>query len=94
MQGKARRYSSLSQEGTQADRSLQARRAAHLKWAKTDPREGTLAARRALQGRFEQAADPERKAFCRSRSGYDAEHLKKAFYLDLSRRSAEARRRA
>jgi hypothetical protein len=76
-----------------SDRTLQARHAAHIKWSRHDAKEGTLAARMAFQKRFEREVDPEGVLPLEERLRR-AEHAKKAYFLSLARRSAEARRRS
>lgn len=65
--------------------SLQAKIAAHLSWAKTPDRTARTAnARNALENKFLAEADGDPKR---------AESLRKAYYLNLARKSAQARRR-
>jgi hypothetical protein len=77
---------------TPTERSMRARAAAYAKWAQTDTGEGTVAARAAFLDRFERQVDPagilpEPERVRRARSA------RKAYMLDLARRSAQARRR-
>ncbi|MEU1205491.1 hypothetical protein [Nocardia sp. NPDC005825] len=75
------------------DRVLQARIAAHASWAKTEDRAArTAKARRALMDKFERAVDPDGLLSPEERA-FRAEHARKAHYLRLSRKSAQARRR-
>jgi hypothetical protein len=73
-----------------AARSLQARRAALLKWARTDPKEGTLAARRAFRDSFYDQTDPSLPEPERRRR---AEALRKAHYAELALKSVQARKK-
>jgi len=70
-----------------------ARIAAYTRWARTpDATSATAPARRAFASRFEREVDPDRvlPADVRARM---AEAAKKAYYVRLAYRSAEARRR-
>lgn len=78
---------------TPEERALAARIAAHSKWAQTDPREGTAAARKAALDRFEKQVDPEGVLDALERARR-AEHAKKAYFLQLAAKSAQARRKA
>ncbi|MFE3080907.1 hypothetical protein [Nocardia tengchongensis] len=72
---------------------LQARIAAHASWAQTKDRAARTAnARRALMNKFERAVDPDGLLSAEERA-FRAEHARKAHYLRLSRKSAQARRR-
>lgn len=65
--------------------SLQARKAAHKSWGRTPNRTArTEPARRALEDKFLAEADGDPKR---------AESLRKAFYVDLAVKSAQARAR-
>ncbi len=64
---------------------------AHSLHAKYDPRETTRAARAAFLDRFEREADPDGVLSPDERSRR-ASHLKKAYFLRLAKKSAEARR--
>jgi hypothetical protein len=76
-----------------SDRALAARIAAHSKWAKTtDPAAATAPARKAFLDRFERQVDPDRTLTSEQRAR-QAEHARKQYFLDLARRSAQARRR-
>lgn len=75
-----------------AETRLSAARLAHLSWAKTPDRAArTAPARAGLMAKFEREADPDGTLDPAERTKR-AEHLRKAFYLDMSRRAAEARR--
>ena len=77
-----------------AERSLAARRAAHLRWAREDPNapDGPLhRARKAFRDRFEREVDPDGRLDPAERARR-AESLRRAFYLDLARKSVRARR--
>lgn len=75
------------------DRVLQARIAAHASWARTEDRSArTAKARRALLDKFERAVDPDGLLTPAERA-FRAGHARKAFYLGLSRKSAQVRRR-
>lgn len=66
-------------------RNLNERYAAHVSWANTSDRTArTAPAREAMARKFLEQADGDPKR---------AESLRKAYYLDLARKSAEARRR-
>ena len=70
---------------TDAERKLAAQIRSHISWAKTDDRAARTAnARGAADQRFldQAGGDPVK-----------AQHLRKAFYLDIARKSAQARRR-
>jgi hypothetical protein len=76
-----------------AERSLAASIAAHSKWAKSDPVEGTAAARQAfLVDRFERQADPLGQLDPAERARR-AEHLRKAHFKRLALASARSRRK-
>ncbi len=71
---------------TPAERALRARIASHESWAATPDRPArTAPARRALDAKFLAAADGD---------PVRAEHLRKAYYLRLALKSAQARRKA
>ena len=76
---------------TPAERSLQARAAAHAKWSRTDPKEGSARARRAFYKRFENQVDPDR-VLPPAQRARRADHARRAYMLDLSRRAAKAGR--
>jgi hypothetical protein len=70
---------------SEAERKLAAQIRAHISWANTEDRtQRTANARAAFEQRFLDAAggDPVKAA-----------HLRKAFYLDIARKSAKARRK-
>ncbi|NMI00721.1 hypothetical protein HF526_25940 [Pseudonocardia sp. K10HN5] len=70
-----------------------ARFAAHRSWAATPDRAArTAPARRAFDERFEAEVDPDGAMTPEARAAA-AESARKAYFLDLARRSAEARRR-
>jgi hypothetical protein len=78
---------------TPGQRSLQARAAVHTSWAKTTDRSRrTAPAREAMLARFERQVDPEGVLPAAERA-VRAESAKQAYFLDLSRKSAESRRR-
>ncbi len=74
-------------------RSLHARAAAFSKWAKTDPVEGTAAARKAALERFDRQVDPEGSLPPAERARR-AECARKAYFSRLALASAKARRKA
>ncbi|MDP3712574.1 MAG: hypothetical protein Q8R60_08830 [Mycobacteriales bacterium] len=78
-------------ERTPQQRSLAARLAAHSKWARTDAREGTAAARKAFADRFEREVDPDGLLAPEERARR-AEHARKAYFTRLALKSAQARR--
>jgi alpha-D-ribose 1-methylphosphonate 5-triphosphate synthase subunit PhnG len=75
---------------TAEQRILRARLAAHTLHSKVDGREHTAAARAAFLDRFEQQVDPDRCLDPVERARR-AEHARKAYFLDLSLKSARAR---
>lgn len=78
---------------TPSERSLQARMAAHASWAKTaDPAARTAAARKAAMARFDRQVDPDGTMEPAERARRAA-HARKAYYLELARKSAMARRK-
>jgi hypothetical protein len=74
-----------------AERTLRARRAAHEKWAHTDPVEGTAKARAKFLASFLDEVDPGRVLPEKERLRR-AESARKAFYTQLAFLSAKARR--
>lgn len=75
-----------------AERTLRTRAAAHAKWAhEPDRTAATSKARAGLQARFERQVDPNGVLDPVERAKR-AESARKAYYADLSRRSAKARR--
>lgn len=81
---------SLSQEGKNA-RVLRSRIAAHVRWSKEDPVEGTARARAAFLDRFEKEVDPEGLLPPDERARR-ATHARKAYFQRLALKSAKARR--
>jgi hypothetical protein len=77
---------------TPAQRSLRARVAAHASHAKHDPRIRTKKARVALDRRFEDEVDPDRLLTPQERARR-ASHARRAYFLKLSLKSAQARRK-
>ena len=77
-------------ERTPDQRALAARIAAHHKWATTDPVEGTAAARLAFDARFYADIPTDLPPAERDRR---AEHKRKAYFLTLALKSAQARRK-
>ena len=75
-----------------AERTLRGRLAAHSKWAKHDPVDGTASARAEFLSRFERDADPD-GTLPRAERARRAEHLRKAYFTRLALASARARRR-
>ncbi len=75
------------------ERALQARAAAHASWALTpDPAARTAPARRAAEDRFEKQVDPDGTLPAEERARR-AEHARKAYFLRLALKSAQARRK-
>lgn len=72
------------------DRQQVARIAALAKWARTDPVEGTAAARAAFLASFEAKADPDGTLDPAERARR-AELLRKEHFARMARRSAQAR---
>lgn len=76
-----------------AERSLRARAAAYTKWARTEDRPAaTAAARTAAHNRFEKLVDPEGVLPPDERIRR-ADMARRAFYADMARKSAKARRK-
>ena len=74
-----------------AQRAMRSRIAAHLSWAKTPDRTArTASARGRFEERFLNAVDPGR-ILPEAERLRRAQHAKKAYFLDLARRSAQAR---
>ncbi len=71
--------------------ALRGRIGAHSLHAQRDPRETTAAARAAFLDRFEREADPE-GALKPEERARRAKHLRRAYFLTLSLRSAKVRR--
>lgn len=77
---------------TPSERSLSARLAAYSKWAQTDAREGTAAARAAFRDRFDREVDPDGTLDPAERARR-AEAARKAHFTRLALKSAQARRK-
>jgi hypothetical protein len=75
---------------TPEQRALHARVAAHSRWAKEDPVQGTEAARKAALDRFEKQVDPDGSLPPAERARR-AEHARKAYFTRLALASAKAR---
>lgn len=75
---------------TPEQRALRARIAAHTRWSRQDPREGTAAARAAFQDRFEREVDP-RGDLPRAERLRRAESARKAYFARLALASSRAR---
>jgi hypothetical protein len=75
-----------------AERSLQARMAAHVMNARHDPRVTTVPGRAAFLARFEREVDPEGRLHPEERRRRAA-HARRAYFLALSLKSAQARRK-
>lgn len=73
-------------------RKLRAKIAAHSKWARTDPVEGTARARAAFQESFLDRVDPRRELDEPERLRR-AEHARSEHYTRLALKSVEVRRR-
>lgn len=79
---------------TPEERNLAAQIAAHESWAKTTDRAArTAPARAALQARFERQVDPDGVLPIEERARR-AEHARRAYYLRLSLKAKESRRKA
>jgi hypothetical protein len=78
---------------TPSELSQRARIAAHSKWAKNDPVEGTAKARATFLQRFLDEVDPGRTLPELERLRR-AEHAKSAYFARLAFKSAKARRKA
>ena len=72
-------------------RRFYAQSAAHARWAKHDPVEGTQAARAAFPAKFLQEADPDGTLPEKERARRAA-HLRKAHFARMAAKSAAARR--
>jgi hypothetical protein len=78
---------------TPAELSLRGKIAVETSWSRTDNRPArTAAARKAFNDQFEKQVDPEGTLPPTERAKR-AEHARKAFYLRLAFKSAQARRR-
>ena len=75
-----------------SQRVLVARLAAHSRWATADPVEGTKAARAAFLDRFEKQVDPD-GVLSPAERARRAEHARKAYFVRLAFKSAQARKR-
>lgn len=76
-----------------SERSLRARMAAHRRWQHTDdPAAATAPARAAFHDRFERDVDPHGELPTDERARR-AQHARKAYFAELARKSARARRR-
>jgi len=73
------------------ERSLRSRIAAHSRWAREDPVQGTFAARSKFLNNFIDKVDPERKLAEPERLRR-AESARRAHFLELALRSAQVRR--
>lgn len=78
---------------TPAERSLQARLAAHSLHASVDSREHTEPARRAFMARFDDQVDPDR-VLPETERRRRADQARKAYFIRLALKSAQARRSA
>lgn len=77
-----------------AERALRARAAAFTRWAKTDDRPAaTAAARSAARNRFEKLVDPD-GVLSQEERARRADMARRAFYADMARKSAAARRKS
>lgn len=77
---------------TPEQRVLRAKIASHSRWAREpDPKAATAPARKASLERFEREVDPEGLLAPDERSRR-AEHAKKAYFMRLALKSAQARR--
>lgn len=77
---------------TPSERTLRARLVAHVLHASVDSRVHTKPARRAFMARFEDQVDPDR--ISPAQRARRAEHAKKAYFIRLALKSAQARRRS
>lgn len=79
---------------TPEERTLRARRAAHVSWARTpDPASRTAKARAAAEGRWEQQARELHPDGDDALIARVAKHLRSAHYAGLALKSAAARRK-
>ena len=78
---------------TPQQRALQGQLAAHVKWAHTDPVEGTANARKAFLDRFEREVDPD-GVLSPAERARRAAHAKKVYFIRLALKSAQARKKA
>jgi hypothetical protein len=78
---------------TPEERVIRAKIAAHASWANTaDPTARTAKARKASLDRFDRQVDPDGVLPPKERARR-AEHARKAYFLALSLKSAQARRK-
>ena len=75
---------------TPAQRRLQAQVAAHARWSKSDPIEGTAAARAKFLERFIEEVDPEGELPEKERLRR-AESARRSYFARLALRSSQAR---
>ena len=90
MSGLAQRGLIVMPKLTPEQRSARARLAAHARWSKSDPTEGTRIAREAFLQRFEDEVDPDRKLAPAERKRR-AESAKKAHFQGLALKASKAR---
>ncbi len=84
----------MPESQSQADKSareLRSRIAAHVRWSKQDPVEGTARARAAFLDRFEKEVDPD-GLLQPEEQARRAAHARKAYFQRLALKSAKARR--
>ena len=74
-----------------AERSLRSRLAAHRLHSRYDSKELTKPARAAFEQRFLNEVDPDR-VLPEAERLRRADHAKKAYFLDLARKSAQSRK--
>lgn len=75
---------------TPAQRSLNARLAAHARWSKSDPVSGTAAARKAFADRFDREVDPD-GVLTPAERARRAQSARKAHFTRLALASSRAR---
>jgi hypothetical protein len=83
----------MSSDLTPAERTLRARRAAHVRWSKHDSHAHAAKMREGLERRFFDQVDPNR-SLPEGERRRRAEQARKAHYTDLAYKSARARRKA
>ncbi len=76
---------------SEAERSLQARQAAHAMHARHDSRQTSAKGRAAFLARFEREVDPTNSLDPQERQRR-ADHARRAYFVGLSRAAARARR--
>ena len=76
---------------TPSERTLRARMAAHVSHSRHDPKERTRAARDKFEARFLDQVDPDR-ALPEGERQRRADHARRAYFLQLALKSAQARR--